>query len=925
MRRSKQAVANAERSQYVAGDIDIAKQSFGLTRQALDLNQENINFNKKMLVANTIIQGTQAAIGLTQAAVGLGNAIFENKQRNYLQAQRGNIGQVDAAYLKAIEDDFVPYDDNGKYIGFDSYVTRDGRTIGDIMSEITQGAGEHFKTQWASKLALENIKSGFVNSELKAQQMLFEREMQRRELFKANAVNDLTESFVRGEIQYDLDGNEKDILTSFRDMLSGYYSNPERLDLEAKSAAENANYERTRYVMDDLAKTKGYEAAADYLKEAFSSEKISVENERILSSRLEQISSGRMDLLNQKLNNAVEAYALSEDYTEINDIFENASGIMPEQLEAAKLKTVQQANYARTRHMVEELAETDGYNAAANYANAAYATGLIDADERKQMLAIAESGNGDRETLLDQQLIDAIDEFEKTGNRDRLDTVLEEAAHWQKPKRLEATMLGVNREANIARAREDALSLVEFGMGAVNNYLDSSNLSETRKREICAEAHNINNQVVANETTKAVERYRQALDNNQPVGAAVRSGLNTGSENTDVNENVRKEISNLQASELNDAQAKRMTGSTFMSLEQLYQAKDDLINNRGNYINLDRNYEQHIAEIDSLISQKLLQEERAASGGGLSPEAEAKSVIENVLQEFHRGSSGYNAEAAINTISAYRGISSATASAAADAIGEIMSYNIDNNGKRSYHPETRRIFTNLENTIAINAPPKPTAKSDTVEREAWLEYENNANLIRQAVYQAYGSGVRGEALEKLIDSHYRTQVSNNFTTIINRGNIGSSGLFSGVGNAVSADEGATSFVHWANRGGTDLMDSERLYDQNNPQLREALTIGGDKFRNVMNQTAERNREWANNQLRNTDVTLNEWSPANIVRDERGDPDGVIHYTGSDGRTYRVDALSERPNSRVVEVLINGQWVNALDSLRNRNQSNGRRY
>jgi len=560
LRRSKQAVANAERSQYVAGDISIAKQSFGLTRQALDLNQENINFNKKMLVANTIIQGTQAAISLTNAAIGLGNAIFENKQRASLQAQRGNIAQVNAEIRQADIDGFNPYDENQNYVGYDGYVTRNGRTIGDMKAEITQGVGEHFKTQWATNRALENINNGFIDIELNAQMRLMERESAITDKLMLSDLSDLKDTIIRGEVQYDLNGNEKNAETSVRDILVGYSMPESQRELLTRQFVDDVNIAKVRRDAENIATSGGGYAAAEA---------------------------------------HIRASGLSDDQEA--DLIKNMT-----QEHAVTMKGFED----HIQQIINQGRESGLSSSAISASLAGLAEKQTDPQKVDRINTYRNQLNNDKLELFNQQFTNAVDKAVK-GDRSDLDALYERAIEEKimSPEQLEALRIKTERELIPDNIQNEVLRIGRFnGTEESNKYIETEltngNISEIQAKSMRADVTQVIDQMVSDAETKCEEVFNEVFKNTQSVEAATTAALNTGSENADVNQAVSRRVDYLQKSELNNEQAKRLFDSEYMSLETLKRKRDEILNSEGKYINQRELYRTHLSQVNNLIANR---------------------------------------------------------------------------------------------------------------------------------------------------------------------------------------------------------------------------------------------------------------------------------------------------------------------------------
>jgi len=166
-------VSNAQRSQFLEGDIRLAQRYMGLERQSLNLQQQQIDFNNRMLHMNMIIAGTQAAVGIGKAIGDL------HDQKSTLAIQTGTT-QYQQGVTEAITNGYNPYKietgENGqqtrRYIGFDGYKMADGRTLGDLKQEIINNIGNNYWTGGGAERGMQIAANAFENIELGAQRQM---------------------------------------------------------------------------------------------------------------------------------------------------------------------------------------------------------------------------------------------------------------------------------------------------------------------------------------------------------------------------------------------------------------------------------------------------------------------------------------------------------------------------------------------------------------------------------------------------------------------------------------------------------------------------------------------------------------------------------------------------------------------------------
>jgi hypothetical protein len=358
-----------------------------------------------------------------------------------------------------------------------------------------------------------------------------------------------------------------------------------------------------------------------------------------------------------------------------------------------------------------------------------------------------------------------------------------------------------------------------------------------------------------------------------------------------VAEAVKKTAQQAQFESLSNRFGQELAGSDAMSAEELQRIRRMYENRRRDYQDQGMLYRQHLEAIDREIAR----EQAGRAGGGGSPTAarqEAENIMANLFVQFNNKE--ITGPSAIRGIDQLRELSPLKA---AEFEAKILGGG-DN-------PAAKETYLALDSIIHAN---KPETRAPAEEK---IEYDKNAQDARQAIFQAYFDGLRGEDLTRLVDGYRTEMASQVLQKAFKEGTIGSAGLFG------SADKNATAFAYHSNQGNLNLRYSERTMNALNPEETSPLTVGGEKAEQVMQQAAEQNKDWANSQMERKGIRM---TGVNYEKDESGDRSGRVSYKGSDGKTYRVNADGEN-GRRYIEVLENNQWVkldiNALPDLRGR--------
>jgi len=493
---------------------------------------------------------------------------------------------------------------------------------------------------------------------------------------------------------------------------------------------------------------------------------------------------------------------------------------------------------------------------------------------------IADKTYKDVQNEFQTNLQNAIQEFVKTGDRSLFEQTMNQAKEWMSEEVWNNYNNKAQEDMRLGRTKNEAKTIAQSqGMEAAQAFLEQQNLTEDQRAQFFAEAQQSSSQAVIAAVAGAKDTYTQYVNNGATIGDAYRAAIANAGNNPAVAEAVKDAAQRAQFDSLSNRFGQELAGSDAMSEEQLRSLRRTYENRRGDYQDQGMLYQQHLAAIDRALAAKQQNGGNGSGGSGGNPRTEAENVMANLFVQFNNKE--ISGPAAIQGINQLRELSPLKA---AEFEAKILG--------GGQNPAAEQTYLALDGIIAANKP-----KSSAPANEK-MEYEQNAQNARQAIFQAYFDGVRGEDLSKLVEGYRKEQASQVLQKAFREGTIGSSGLFG------SADKNATAFAYHSNQGNLDLRYSERTTDARRPDQTTPLTIGGEKAERVMQQAAERNRDWANDQLKNKNLQL---TNINYERDERGDRDGRVNYRGSDGKTYRINAEGEN-GSRFLERSENGRWV-----------------
>lgn len=490
---------------------------------------------------------------------------------------------------------------------------------------------------------------------------------------------------------------------------------------------------------------------------------------------------------------------------------------------------------------------------------------------------IADKTYKDVQNEFSTNLQNAIQDFIKTGDTFLYQQTMNQAKEWMSEEVWNQYKVKAEEEMKMGRMKNTAQSVAQSdGMEAVRIFLEGQDLTEDQRAAIFSQAQQASNQAVTAATTAAIETYNTKLTNGGTIGDSYRAAIANPSSNPAVAEAAKKAAQAAQFESLSNRFGQDLAGSDAMSVEELKQLRKVYENRRRDYQDQGTLYDQHMARFDREIAQS-----QARSGGGSSASTriEAENVMANLFVQFNNKE--LSGPSAIRGIDQLRELSPLKA---AEYEAKILGGG-DN-------PAAKETYLALDAIIQANKP-KSNAPADEK-----INYEKNAQDVRQAIFQAYFDGKRGEELTQLVEGYRKEMATKVLQDAFQKGTIGSTGAFG------SADKTATAFAFHSNQGNLDLRYSERTTDARRPEETTPLTIGGEKAEQVMQQAAERNRDWANYQLENKGLRL---TNINYEKDAGGDRNGRVSYSASDGNTYRINAESET-GSRFLERLENGRWV-----------------
>jgi hypothetical protein len=509
---------------------------------------------------------------------------------------------------------------------------------------------------------------------------------------------------------------------------------------------------------------------------------------------------------------------------------------------------------------------------------------------------IADKSFQDVEKLFFANAQDGIQEFTKTGSRSLFDQTMDQAKSWMSPEVWDLYKTKFETEMSEGRTKNIGLSIAQAkGVGATDTFWKNQDITEEQRIDWFSAAQQASNQAVTAATATVKEKYTQAIDGGATIGNAYRAAIANPSSNPAVAEAAKEAAQALQSQSLNDRHGKNLAGAEAMTLRQLENLRQEYVNYEGDYQDQGLLYKQHLAEIDSYIARKKAQEAAAANAAGTTGTSsrdrlDAENAMANYFVRFN--SRELDGPAAIEGIRQYRSLAPEKA---AEYEAKILG------DKRN--PAIQNAYGALDDIIKSLDP------GDRASPQAKMAHAKYATDIRQLLFQKHFEGATDEQLMSAIEGHRIEAASKILREAWEAGDIGSSGLGQGWGpfGKKSADKVSTAFVYYSNLGHYDLRYGHRTMDAQRTGPKDAmpLTAGGDNAVKVMNKVADHNKGFANKELELAGIQMVE-----VIFEESspGDRTGAIHYEGSDGRIYRVNATAEN-GKRFLERLENDGWTN----------------
>jgi hypothetical protein len=494
---------------------------------------------------------------------------------------------------------------------------------------------------------------------------------------------------------------------------------------------------------------------------------------------------------------------------------------------------------------------------------------------------VAEAIMTDRLNLYNQEMTNAISEYQRTGDPTQINQVIDSAT-WMTEGQKQAERLKALRTGYYGNVEENALNIAKTqGISAAQGYLDGiDDIAADEKSKILSEAQQAVTQSAGALTAAATERYQQAIQNGSTIGNAYRAATANPGDNAVVNEAVKQAAQSLQRQSLAERFGQELAGSEAMTVQQLENIRRTYENRSSDYQDQGTLYKAHLDQIDNEIARKRAQEAAAAnSGNSGNARLEAENFMANIYVDFNNRQ--MTGPEAIRSIAQIRELSPEKA---ANYEAKILG--------GGANPAASQAYLALDAIIRANQPNSratPQQKAD---------YDIMANDLREAVFQDFYNGATPEDLMVSINGFRAEIASRILQEAYSKGTIGSHGLFG------MAEETATAFAYHANQGNLDLRYSERTRDVLRPEETTPLTVGGENAERVMAQATEENKNWADDQLKNKGIRM---TGVDYERDSDGDRNGRVRYRGSDGNTYRVNADKENGN-RFIERLEDNRWV-----------------
>ncbi|MDR1586923.1 MAG: hypothetical protein LBS57_05655 [Treponema sp.] len=508
-----------------------------------------------------------------------------------------------------------------------------------------------------------------------------------------------------------------------------------------------------------------------------------------------------------------------------------------------------------------------------------------------------------REALFNEVYSNAFDLGVKNNDFTPIRDAIESSSAWKNDEERKILTEQAFDQFNIGIAKKEAVGAAEtYGMGRAQNVINNNTaISKDQALKLQGDAQQASNQAVNAARTEAADAYTKAAE----AGGSIRRKYDAAAGQNIANPDVREARINVarqkQTVDLSERFSRETNTTNLAQLKASAERYKEGGSYDADYYGQEELQKEHYLRILQRIEAIEADTNKAPSRS--SQRIDAENYMANYYMQFNKKE--IPGTEFLKNISALRELAPEKAAEyEAQALGG------------GTNPAAQASYEKLDAIIEAN---KPGNRATPQQKE---EYQINAHNARQAIFQAYFDGVRGEDLAKLVEG-YRTEIASRvLPDMFSQGTIGTEGFRVPIlDNSQDADKAATAFAFHSTRDNLDLRYGHRTLDAARPGERSPLAIGGAKAEQVLVEAADHNMRWANKELETTNLRLTDW---NEVKDADGDRQGAVTYNGSDGGTYRVNADAEN-GKRFLEKLVNGKWETYKPEKKTATPGSGSRY
>jgi hypothetical protein len=445
------------------------------------------------------------------------------------------------------------------------------------------------------------------------------------------------------------------------------------------------------------------------------------------------------------------------------------------------------------------------------------------------------------------------------GNRSLVDQTLDEAKAWMSDEVWNIYKARTDEEIRVGRIKNEALRITQTdGIDKAKIFLDGQDLTEDQKKQDFSQAQQTNSQSVDTARTEAAAAYTKAAEARGSIRQRFDAAAGQGITNPDVREARISVARQKQTVDLWERFSRETNTMDLARLEELAPKYKEGGAYNPDYYGQELLQKDHYLNIVQRIEEMKADTSRAASSADKVIGNDINNTLDLMMSEWRSPDSGYDGRKILEfMISNEKHINPATK----------LKYEQELLGD----PASSGEYVRLESLLKSQRPGDKASATEKMDY-AQKEYDIKAALIDKRL-----KGATSQQLRETINGIIETESTEIVTKAFNAGQLNTGWGF--VGNAARTE---TELLYLMNQGKLDPYLGEIT---NGGLGTQPLIVGDDaKVNAVMAEIGARGKTFLNDQLKAEGVTVGE---GEMVEKARGDKDGSLRFSGSDGNYYRV--------------------------------------